>query len=113
MGVAVDSTGNLFIADLTFGRVLRVDAQTQIMSTVAGNGQYSFSGDGGPALRAALEGPSGVAQDRSGNIFIADTGNSRIRRVDGSSGAITTVAGTGAVNHHYPDYSGDGGPAGT
>ena len=111
MGVAIDSTGNLFIADLTFGRVLRVDAQTQIMSTVAGNGQYSFGGDGGPALQAALQVPRGVAQDSSGNIFIADTANSRIRRVDGSSGAITTVAGTGLVNNNYPDYSGDGVPA--
>jgi sugar lactone lactonase YvrE len=110
IGVAVDSTGSLFIADYNT-RIRRVDAQTQIITTVAGNGQYSFSGDGGPALQAALQAPGGVAQDSSGNIFIADTGNSRIRGVDASSGAITTVAGTGVVNHNYPDYSGDGVPA--
>jgi len=105
-GVAVDGSGNLFIADAGNNRVRRVDAATGIITTVAGNGTFSFSGDGGPATSATLAGPFGVAVDVSGNPFIADTFNNRIRRVDAATGIITTAAGNGTFG-----FSGDGGLA--
>ena len=93
--VAVDADGNLFICDPVNERVRRVDHATGIISTVAGNGTKGFSGDGGPAANAELHGPLGVAVDTTGNLFIADSWNNRIRRVDKTSGIITTVAGGG------------------
>ena len=102
-GVAVDASGNLFIADTGNSRIRKVSA-SGIITTVAGNGTFNFSGDGGPAISASLYGPDGVAVDTSGNLFIADTGNSRIRKVS-ASGIITTVAGGGTGG------LGDGGPA--
>ncbi len=106
--VAVDSYGNLFIADTLGNRIRRVDAKTGIITTVAGDkdGYFGFKGDDGPATSALLETPKGVSIDGSGNIFIADTYNNRIRRVDAKTGIITTVAGNGQQT-----YSGDGGPA--
>ncbi len=79
-GVAVDASGNLFIADTWNNRIREVDPDG-IITTVAGNGSYGYSGDGGQATSASLAGPSGVAVDASGNLFIADTGNFRIREV--------------------------------
>lgn len=107
MGNAVDSQGNLFIADTGNNRVRKVDVGGTI-TTVAGTGQPGYSGDGGNALIANLNAPAGVAVDNKGNVFIADTKNGRIRKVD-SSGVITSVAGssTGAW------YCGDGIPATT
>src|SRR5947207_3060153 len=104
--VAVDGEGNLFIADSGNSRIRRVDAATQVITTVAGNGTGGFSGDGGPATAAKLAGPGGVAVDAAGNLFIVDSGNSRIRRVDAATQVITTVAGNGTYG-----FSGDGGPA--
>src|SRR5271157_2356151 len=101
-GVAVDPAGNLYIADSYNNRIRKVSGGT--ITTVAGNGAYGFSGDGGPATSASLYWPQGVAVDSAGNLYIADTGNQRIRKVSG--GTITTVAGNGAYR-----YSGDGGPA--
>jgi sugar lactone lactonase YvrE len=103
-GVAVDGAGNLFIADIDNNRIRKVD-RTGIISTVAGNGLCCFSGDGGPATGASLAAPFGVAVDGAGNLFIADSNNQRIRKVD-PSGIITTVAGNGTFG-----FSGDGGPA--
>ena len=103
-GVAVDGAGNLFIADQYNHRIRRVDP-TGTITTVAGTGECCFGGDGGPADQAQLNDPDGVAVDGAGNLFIADTDNHRIRRVD-PTGTITTVAGTGR-----PGFSGDGGPA--
>jgi hypothetical protein len=100
--VASDGAGGFLIADNN--RIRRVDANGMI-TTVAGNGQHGFSGDSGFATQAELNGPSGVISDGTGGFLIADTGNSRIRRVD-ASGTITTVAGNGLGG-----YSGDGGPA--
>jgi len=91
--VAVDAAGNLFIADTCNHRIRRVDSQG-IITTVAGNGEGGFSGDGGPAAEARLNNPTGLAFDDSGNLLIADTYNSRIRRVD-TRGMITTIAGDG------------------
>ncbi len=68
--------------------------------TIAGNGTSGFSGDGGPATSASLYGPAGVTVDAAGNIYIADTCNYRIRKVDASTGSITTVAGNGTTSGH-------------
>ena len=100
----MDSSGNLFIADIGNHRIRKVDTSGNI-STVAGTGSAGFSGDGGSATSAQLDKPSGVAVDSSGNIFITDQDNHRIRKVD-TSGNISTVAGSGT-----PGFSGDGGPA--
>lgn len=109
-GVAVDSQGNLFIADLNNERVRRVDAATGTITTVAGNGTAGFSGDGGSATSAMLNMPAGLALDSAGNLFIADQGNGSIRRLDAVTGMITTVAGTG-VPTVWPNFSPDGGLA--
>ena len=87
--VAVDSSNNYYIADWANNRIRMVNVQTGVISTVAGNGDFGYSGDGGPATDATLEDPYGVAVDSSGNIYIADTGNARIREVSG--GNIATV----------------------
>jgi uncharacterized protein (TIGR03437 family) len=102
--VAVDAAGNLYIADFSNNRIRKVSTSGTI-TTVAGNGNSGFTGDGGPATSANLDTPSGVAVDAAGNIYIADTGNNRIRQVN-ASGLITTVAGNG-----LPGFSGDGGVA--
>jgi len=83
-----------------------VDASTQFITTVAGNGTDDYNGDDIEATSAMLDTPKGVAVDALGNIYIADTNNHRIRKVDASTGIITTVAGNGTVG-----YPGDGGPA--
>ena len=106
LGVYVDSFGNIFIADSNNSRIREVVAATGAIRTVAGNGTFGFSGDGGPATGAQLAGPKGVYVDSAGNLFIADTYNSRIREVDAVTGIIRTVAGNGAFG-----FSGDGGPA--
>jgi sugar lactone lactonase YvrE len=103
-GVAVDSQGNVYVADSFNNRVFEVSPNGGIQ-TVAGNGLYGFSGDGGPAAGASLAEPSRVALDTSGNLFITDYNNYRIRKVS-TNGIITTVAGNGTQG-----YSGDGGPA--
>ena len=103
-GVAVDGAGNVYIADSYNHRVRRVDA-TGTITTIAGTGERGFSGDGGPASQAQLVSPDDVAADRAGNLYIADSGNHRIRRVD-ATGTITTIAGSGEWG-----FSGDGGPA--
>ena len=104
-GVTVDSAGNLYIADTGNGVVRKVSPNGSI-STVAGTGTLGYSGDGGPARNAWLNGPESVAVDAAGNLYIADTFNGRIRRV-GADGIIATVAGVGSTGV----YSGDGGPA--
>ena len=90
--VAVDSAGNVYIADSNNNRIRKVDS-TGTITTIAGTGERYFGGDGGPANQAWLSKPSGVAVDGGGNLYIADTGNNRIRKVD-STGTITTIAGT-------------------
>jgi sugar lactone lactonase YvrE len=104
--LAADAAGNLFIEDFENARIRRVDAATGVIESVAGNGTSGFSGDGGPATRAQLGFPEGVGADPAGNIFIPDTGNQRVRRVDAVTGIIDTVAGNG-----IPGFMGDGGPA--
>src|SRR5208282_3015356 len=95
--VAVDSAGNLYIVDFGNGRIRKVDTGG-IITTVAGNGTFSYNGDNIPATSAAL-GPSGVTVDSAGNLYIADINNNRIRKVD-ASGIITTVAGNGTFGYN-------------
>jgi sugar lactone lactonase YvrE len=103
-GVALDDAGDVFIADTQNNRIREVSA-AGIITTVAGDGAPGFSGDGGPATSASLNHPMGVALDVSGNIYIADEYNNRIRKVS-TAGTITTVVGSGG-----PGNSGDGGLA--
>ncbi|HEX4136208.1 MAG TPA: hypothetical protein VHY84_16460 [Bryobacteraceae bacterium] len=103
-GIAIDGAGNLYIAD-THDRRIRKVSTTGVITTVAGTGMNSFSGDGGQAVNAALSQPEGIAVDSQGNLYIADTGNNRIRRVT-PSGIITTIAGSGTQG-----YAGDGASA--
>lgn len=102
-GVDFDGNGNLYIADILNNRVRKVDADG-IITTVAGNGERGFSGDGGPATEARLDAVGDIAADAEGVLYLADRGVHRVRKVD-ADGIITTVAGTGE-----PGYSGDGGP---
>lgn len=102
--IALDASGNLYIADIVSSRVLKVSPSGTV-NTFAGNGTFSFAGDGGPARNASFFNPSGVAADSFGNVYIADSTNNRVRKVN-SAGTITTFAGTGS-----PAFSGDGGPA--
>ena len=112
--VAVDASGNLYIVDLTgpdgasgtSGRIREVFAATGIINTVAGNGTAGYNGDGIAAVKAELSSPAGLALDGSGNLYIADAGNNRIRAMAPGGGEIATVAGTGAAA-----YNGDGIPA--
>ncbi|HTW66367.1 MAG TPA: hypothetical protein VME17_17210 [Bryobacteraceae bacterium] len=104
VAITTDGSGNLYIADNQNHRIRKV-APGGIISTVAGNGTQGYAGDGGAAINAELSLPTGVAVDPSGNLFIADSGNDRIRRVT-PDGVINTVAGNGKAG-----YSGDGGPA--
>jgi sugar lactone lactonase YvrE len=103
-GVAVDTAGNVYFADFFDCRIRKVDTNG-IISTVAGNRKAGYSGDGGPATEAQINAVQGVAVDAAGNIYIADWGNDRIRKVD-TNGIITTIAGNGVDG-----FSGDGGPA--
>lgn len=106
IGVTVDGTGNIYIADANNQRIRKVTASTGIISTVAGNGTLGFGGDGSTATLANLNTPSGVKVDGSGNIYIADAYNQRIRKVTASTGFISTVAGNGTQGN-----LGDGSPA--
>lgn len=110
--LAVDSAGNLYIADGPNARVRMVNAATGNISTIAGAGGYGYTGDGGPATAANLFYPSGVAVDAAGNVYIADSGNSTVRVVSAATQIITTIAGTG-VNGGNPTSGipGEGFPA--
>ncbi|HYH51213.1 MAG TPA: DNRLRE domain-containing protein [Acidimicrobiia bacterium] len=105
-GIAADPAGNVYVADPPNQRIRRIDAITGIVTTVAGNGDSGFSGDGGPATSAQIRYPKGVEIGPDGNLYIADNNNHRVRRVDLSTGVISTVAGSGSRG-----FSGDGGPA--
>ena len=93
-GVTLDTNGNIFIVDTYNNRIRKVTVSTGVITTVAGDGLSVYSGDNVAATRTALSSPKDAAVDTSGNIFIADTLNSRIRLVTASTGMITTIAGT-------------------
>ncbi|MEW6737116.1 MAG: RHS repeat-associated core domain-containing protein, partial [Acidobacteriota bacterium] len=98
--VALDSAGNIYIADFSNSRIRKIDALTNIITTIAGTGTDGYNGDGIFATAAQLSGPSGVAVDSSDNIFIADSGNNRIRKIDATTGIISTVVGTGTAGYN-------------
>jgi sugar lactone lactonase YvrE len=102
-GVAIDSSGNIYIATYADNRIRKVDSKGNI-STFAGNSGYGFAGDGGPALGAQLSSPRGICVDSGGNLYLADRWNNRIRKIAGTT--ISTIAGNGQGN-----FGGDGGPA--
>lgn len=104
-GVAYDGAGNLYIAEAGAHRVRKVDTQG-MMTTVAGDGSQGYGGDGGAATAAQMDTPMGVAVDGGGNVYVCDSHNHRLRRVDAVSGLMTTVAGTGVAG-----FAGDGGAA--
>ncbi len=99
--------GNVYIGDNSNHRVRKVTVSTGIITTIAGTGTSSFSGDSGQATSATLKGPYGVAVDSSGNVYVADYFNNRIRKVMISTGIITSIAGSSTS----AGYSGDNGPA--
>lgn len=104
VGVAVDASGNIYIAEPFNNRIRKINS-SGVITTIAGNGNLGYSGDGGLATLAELNYPTGVAVDAAGNIYIGDQGNNCIRKVN-TGGIITTIAGSGPGG-----YSGDGGPA--
>jgi len=104
--LAVDAAGNLYIDELWGNRIRKVDLNGTI-TTIAGIGSFGFSGDEGPATQAEFTNPHGVGVDAAGNVYVADSGNYRIRRID-TNGWIKTIAGTGSYNYNE---IGDGGPA--
>ena len=105
-GVAVDGSGNVYIADNGSHVVRMVTTSSGNITTLAGNGTAGFGGDGGPATSATFSSPQGLAVDVSGNVYVADAANNVVRKINASTGNISTVAGNGAQG-----YSGDGGPA--
>ena len=102
---AFDPAGNLLFSESRNYCVRRIDAQTGVITTLVGDGQAGYSGDGGPANRARLNEPYSLTVDDNGDIYIVDRLNAVVRKVDGATGIISTIAGTGE-----PGYGGDGGP---
>jgi DNA-binding beta-propeller fold protein YncE len=105
-GLVIGPDGGLYFCDLDNQRIRRLDLRTHRTTTIAGNGQRAYSGDGGPAAAASLNMPHEIQFDPAGNVYIAERDNHVVRKVDAKTGAISTFAGTGA-----PGFSGDGGPA--
>lgn len=106
VSLAVDSAGNLFVADYRANRIRRIDADTHIVTTVAGNGSSTSSGDGGNAVAAGVPYPIAIAVAPSGDVYLTENGQFTVRKVDSHTGIISTVAGTGRNG-----FSGDGGLA--
>jgi uncharacterized protein (TIGR03437 family) len=104
-GVAIDSSGDIFIADRDGNHIYKVTASSQKITTVMGNSGYGFAGDGGAAANAQMNSPTSIQVDPTGDLFFVDLFNSRVRKIN-SSGNISTIAGNGLVT-----YSGDGGAA--
>ena len=103
-GIALDTEGNVYVAEWTGQRIRRID-RSGVITTLAGTGELGSSGDGGPAIEARVNHPLGVATDTAGNVYVAEEGSGRIRRID-PTGMITTVAGTGE-----PGFDAESGPA--
>ncbi len=112
--IVVDGQYNLFIADYGNNRIRKVNLPSGVITTIAGNGNSAFTGDGGLAINASLSMPWGLGIDQNEGLYITDVGNQRVRKIDKNTGTINTVAGTcTAVPSCYPNnnFSGDGGPA--
>lgn len=104
-GVSFDGNGTLYFVEMVGNRVGKIGPDGRVF-TVAGTGRKGDGGDGGPAVKAEFNGPHSLVADANGDVFITDTWNNRVRKIDHASGQITTVAGTGQKG-----FSGDGGPA--
>jgi sugar lactone lactonase YvrE len=104
-GLVIGPDGALYFCDIDNHVIRRLDLKTKIITTVAGNNQKGYSGDGGPALKASLNQPYEIRFDKAGNMYFVEMPNHVVRRVDKKTGIITTIAGTG-----QPGFSGDGGP---
>ncbi|HEY8504064.1 MAG TPA: hypothetical protein VIL46_05740, partial [Gemmataceae bacterium] len=104
-GVKIDADGNLYLVDRLNFCVRKVDAKTGVITTVAGTGKSGYSGDGGPAAKAMMREPNGIALDGKGKLYVADVRDQRVRVVDLATGTIDTLCGTGKKEH-----AGDGGP---
>jgi hypothetical protein len=102
----LDTAGDLYIADQFNHAIRMVSAGSGVITTIAGTGTFGYSGDGGPATSARLDGPEGLAIDSAGDVYLSDSGNFVVREVSAASGVISTIAGIGTSG-----YSGDGGPA--
>ena len=100
--IALDKANNLYLADTANHRIRRIDFTSGIITTIAGAGTQAFFGDNGPATNANIDSPTGLAFDSADNLYLADTHNHRIRRIDAATGIITTIAGTGNAS-----FSGD------
>ncbi|RMH06083.1 MAG: hypothetical protein D6704_08090 [Nitrospirae bacterium] len=106
--IAVDKAGNLYLVDKGSNRIRKIDIQTGIISTVAGVCRYGYDGDNKPAIKAMLNVPEGVILDDDGNLYIADSMNHRVRRVDAKTGLITTIAGNGDSGYEDKHMGGCG-----
>ena len=102
-GLAIDSHDNIYIADGAAHRIRKIDVQRNVITTLAGTGNPGFSGDEGPASAAELSWPFGLAFDDDDNLYVADSGNHRIRKIDLATGIITTVAGSGVQGFEGDD----------
>ncbi|MGA7216665.1 MAG: hypothetical protein WBX38_00025 [Candidatus Sulfotelmatobacter sp.] len=104
--ISIDRAGNLYVADSPSHRILVIDAKNRLVHTFAGSGKLGFAGDGGPAVAAEISYAEGMVIAPNQDLYFADVGNHRVRKIDGRTQIITTVAGTGEKG-----FSGDGGPA--
>lgn len=104
--MCIDAAGDIFVVDSATNKIRRIDAITNIITTVAGAGVAGYSGDGGAATGATFSNIQGIAIDAANNIYLVDCGNNRVRMITAATGIVSTIAGTGAAG-----YSGDGGPA--
>jgi uncharacterized protein (TIGR03437 family) len=109
--IAVDSAGNIYIADYTNNRIRKVLAADGTIHTIGGNGNPGYSGDNGAALLATLNGPTGISVDANNNVYFIDYLNNRVRKINQSSGIISPFAGSGGFGYGEPNYDGNNGPA--
>lgn len=105
-GVVIGPDGALYFCEVDTGLVRRMDLERRTITTIAGTGEKGYSGDGGPGTSARLSAPHELRFDREGHLYVVERDSHVVRRIDGKTGIITTVAGTGAAG-----FSGDGGPA--
>lgn len=108
VGIAVDSDGHIYVVDKGSNRVRKIDRSTGVISTVAGVCRYGYDGDGKPAVKAMLHAPEAVVFDLDDNLYISDTMNHRVRKVDARTGIITTVAGNGDSGYEDKHMGGCG-----